>query len=69
MSEPDANTCTKISSHVYKGRLHTQTTTKGFNFLQDFGEQTESFDPQVNNIWGSHSHKVQLYAGTRNEYA
>jgi hypothetical protein len=41
-SEPDASTCTKISSHSYKGRLHTQTTTKGFNFPQDFREQKES---------------------------
>jgi hypothetical protein len=36
---------------------------------QDFGEQKDKFDPYVSNIWGSHLHKVQGYAGTRNEYA
>jgi hypothetical protein len=29
MSEPEANTCTKLSSHDYKGMLPTPTTTKG----------------------------------------
>jgi hypothetical protein len=41
MLELDANTGTKISSHGYKRMLYAQTTTKGFNFPQDFGEQTE----------------------------
>jgi hypothetical protein len=36
MSEPDANTCTKISSHGYKRMLHTQTTTKGFQLSTSF---------------------------------
>jgi hypothetical protein len=49
--------------------LHTQTTSKSFNFPQGFGEQKESFDPQMNSIFGSHSHKVQGYGGTRIEYA
>jgi hypothetical protein len=39
MSEPDASTYKGISSHSYKRRLHTQTTTKVSNFPQDFGEQ------------------------------
>jgi hypothetical protein len=38
-SELDAITCTRIDSHSYKRRLHTQTTTKVSNFPQDFGEQ------------------------------
>jgi hypothetical protein len=36
MSELDANTCTKISSHGYKRRLPTQTTTKGFKLFTRF---------------------------------
>jgi hypothetical protein len=39
LSEPDANTCTKLSSHGYKGMSHTQTTSKGFNLPQGFGER------------------------------
>jgi hypothetical protein len=30
MSEPEANTCTELSSRDYKGMLPPQTTTKGF---------------------------------------
>jgi hypothetical protein len=36
MSEPDANTCTRINSHGYKRTLHTQTTTKGFKLSARF---------------------------------
>jgi hypothetical protein len=36
MSEPDANTYTKLSSHGYKGMSHTQTTTKGSKLSKRF---------------------------------
>jgi hypothetical protein len=36
MSDPDANTCTRISPHSYKRMLHTQTTTKGFKLFTRF---------------------------------
>jgi hypothetical protein len=36
MSDPDANTCTRISSHSYKRMLHTQTTIKGFKLYTRF---------------------------------
>jgi hypothetical protein len=68
MSEPDATTYTRIGFHSYKRESHTQTITKGFKLQLDFGEQKDKFDPIVSNIWGSHSHKVQGYAETRNEY-
>jgi hypothetical protein len=50
--------------------LHTQTTTKGFNlFHKILVIKRDKFYPQVVKIWGSHLHKVQGYAGSRNEYA
>jgi hypothetical protein len=70
MSEPDAVTCTRIGFHGYKRESHTQTTTKGFKpFHKILVGKRDKFYPYVIKIWGSHSHKVQVYAGTRNEYA
>jgi hypothetical protein len=51
MSEPDANTCTRISSHGSKRRLHAQTTTKGFKtFHQLSMSKRGKFDPQLGEI-------------------
>jgi hypothetical protein len=69
MSEPYAVKCTRIGFHSYKRESHAQTTTKVSNFNKILVNKRDKFDPQVIKIWGSHSHKVQGYARTRNEYA
>jgi hypothetical protein len=69
MSEPEANTCTKLSSHGYKGMLPTQTTTKGFQSSTRF-QRVKG----VVGLWiwwnlGQPLAQGARYAETRNEYA